>query len=74
MVSLRVMEVTAITFFFTVTEQVADLPPQEAVIVAVPSLLAVMVPLFTDATLELDEVHVTVLSVALLGLTVAVIV
>ena len=69
---LRVMPVTATVPFLTVTEQVADLPPAEAVIVAEPSATAVTFPPLTVATdvFELDQV--TVLSVAFEGATVAV--
>ena len=66
------MDVTATTFLLTVTEHVADLSPAVAVMVAVPSLMAVTRP---DASTVATEVfvllHVTVLSVALSGLTVA---
>ena len=68
------MEVTLTTFLFTVTVHVADLTPAFAVMVAVPSLIPFMVPLLTVAIDALDEVQVTLLSVASSGLTVAVIV
>ena len=59
----------------TVSLQLAVLSPAFAVMVAVPSALAVTSPLLeTVATAVFDEVHVTVLSVALAGETVAVIV
>ena len=62
------------TFFSTVTLQVAVLSPAFAVMVAVPSLTAVILPPSTVATAVSDDDHVTVLSVASSGLTVAVIV
>ena len=66
------MDVTSIIAFFTVTVQVALLPSAEAVIVAVPSLMAVTIPLFeTVAMAELELVHEIVLSVASDGDTVA---
>ena len=43
-----------------------------AVMVAVPTPIAFTTPLFTVATELFEVVHVTVLSVALLGVTVAV--
>ena len=59
--------------YLTVTVQVLVLPLEVfAVIVAVPSATAVTVPPDTFATLSLLDVHVTVLSVALDGETVAV--
>lgn len=60
---------------FTVIEHVAVLPPSAVltVIVAEPTLLAVIVPSeATEATSELLDVHVTSLFVAFEGLTVAV--
>ena len=63
----RTTEVTATTFLLTVTEQVADLPPAVAVIVAVPSATAVTVPLLTVATDWLDVDQLTALFVALDG-------
>ena len=66
----KVTEVTAIGL--TVIKHVAVLPPADAVIVAEPTLSAVTLPSETVATLTLEVVHVTVLSVALDGLTVAV--
>ena len=69
---LRDMDSTGTTFFFTVTAQVADLPPQEAVIVAVPSFRVVTRPSATVATFSLLLLQVTVLSVASSGFTVAV--
>ena len=68
----RVMEVTSTKPFLTVTLQVAVLSPALAVMVAVPSLTAVILPSSTVATSVLSEVQVTALSVALSGLTVAV--
>ena len=56
----------------TVTAQAADSSPAWAVMVAVPAATAVTVPLSTVATAALLVVQVTVLSVALSGLTVAV--
>ena len=57
----------------TVTAQVADFSPALAVIVAVPAFTAVTLPLeSTVATDVFDELQLTVLSVALDGLTVAV--
>ena len=56
----------------TVTSQVAVLPLAVAVIVAVPTAIALTVPLSTVATEELELDQVTVLSVALWGPTVAV--
>ena len=56
----------------TVTGQVADLPPAVAVIVAVPSFKAFTVPLLTVTTVWSELDHVTVLSVAKIGVTVAV--
>ena len=61
-----------ISFAVTVTGQVAVLSPALAVIVAVPALTAVTLPLpSTVATLLSEDVHVTFLSVALSGATVA---
>ena len=56
----------------TVTLHLADLSPAFAVMTAVPALIPFTLPLFTVATAVLEEVQVTVLSVALSGLTVAV--
>ena len=57
----------------TVTVQVAFCPPEAvAVIIAVPGPTAVTLPPETVATEALEVVHVTVLLVALDGLTVAV--
>ena len=67
----RVIDVTATTFVETFTVQVADLPPALAVIVAVPSLMAVTVPEFTLATEALDEAQVTPSYSASFGRTVA---
>ena len=56
----------------TVTSQVAVLSPALAVIVTLPTLIALTTPLLsTVAMLASDVDHVTVLSVALLGSTVA---
>ena len=53
--------VVAICFAFTVTEHVADLPPAEAVMVALPTALMVTVPLAsTVATFASDEDHAIV--------------
>ena len=68
----RVMPVVGITFALTVISQVADTSPAFAVIVALPALSAVTTPLATVATVSSDDVHVTVLSVASSGVTVAV--
>ena len=69
----NVTDSTAMTFFLTVTEQVAVLSPALAVMVAVPSATAVTLPFAsTVATEVLSELHVTVLFVALSGFTVAV--
>ena len=67
---VRVMLLTGVGI--TVIEQVAVLSPAFAVMVAVPNFLAVTTPLETVATVASDVVQVTVLSVASLGLTVAV--
>ena len=56
----------------TVTLQVALLPPQLAVMVAVPGAFAVIFPSETVTTLESLVFHVTVLFAASLGETVAV--
>ena len=56
----------------TVTSQVADLSPALAVIVAEPTFTAVTTPSLTVAMLASDVDHVTVLSVASDGETVAV--
>ena len=56
----------------TVTLHLADLLPAFAVMTAVPALIPLTLPSLTVATEVLEEVHVTVLSVALSGLTVAV--
>ena len=66
------MDVTATTFLLTVTEHVADLSPALAVMAAVPSAMAVTRPDASTVAMEVFELlHVTVLSVALSGLTVA---
>ena len=57
---------------FTVTVQFALLPFAVAVTVAVPSFNAVITPFSTDTTPDGATVHVTVLSVALSGASVAV--
>ena len=67
-----VTEVTAMKGFSTVTEQVADLLPALAVMVALPAWTALRRPPVTVTTPSLEEFQVTVLSVALPGLTVAV--
>ena len=68
-------EVGTFIISFTVMVDVAVLPlTVVAVILAVPALTAVTLPLFTVATLLLLLDHLTVLSVASVGLTVAVIV
>ena len=60
------------TIIFTKTVQVAVLSPAFAVIAAVPSCRAVTLPFWsTVATEGLLEVHVTVLSGAFQGKTVA---
>lgn len=56
----------------TITTHFAVQFPDFAVIVAVPDCLAVIFPSATVATDTSDELHATVLSVALAGLTVAV--
>ena len=69
----RVTLVTAITFFETEITQVAVLSPALAVMMAEPSLIAFTLPvLSTVATSLLLLLHVTVLSVASTGSTVAV--
>ena len=72
LVLFKLIPVTATVALETVTVQVADLFPAFAVIVAVPAPTAVTLPPLTVATFVLLLLHVTVLSVALLGLTVAV--
>jgi len=68
----NVTDVTATTFLLTVTAQVAVLSPAAAVMVAEPSATAVTIPEDdTVATEGFELLHVTVLSVALSGLTVA---
>ena len=67
-----VTEVTATNGFSTVTEQVADFPPAWAVMVALPAWTALRRPPLTVTTPSSDDFQVTVLSVALPGLTVAV--
>ena len=69
---LRVIEVTAITFAFTVTLHVAVLSPAFAVMTADPAFSAVTLPFSTVATVASDVLQVTVLSVASSGFTVAV--
>ena len=56
----------------TVTATDADLPPAVAVMVAVPAFTPVTLPSATVATAVSEDFQVTVLSVALPGLTVAV--
>ena len=65
----RVTEVTGVAT--TVTAQVAALSPALAVMVAEPTFLAVTTPLLTVATEASEVVQVTVLSVALSGVTIA---
>ena len=67
----RVIDVTDTSLAETLTVQVEDLPPALAVIVALPSLMAVTVPEFTLATEALDEVQVTPSYSASFGRTVA---
>ena len=68
----RVMEVTGMIFALTVMAHVADFSPAVAVMVTLPAFSAFTLPSVTVATVASDEVQVTVLSVALSGLTVAV--
>ncbi len=71
-VSLSVMPVASTVVEMTVTLQEADTFPQEAVRIAVPAEIALTVPqLSTVATDGFEDVQVTVLSVALSGVTVA---
>ena len=70
LVLFRLTEVTGVAT--TVIVQVADFSPAFAVMVAEPTSLAVTTPLLTVATEASEELQVTVLSVALSGLTVAV--
>ena len=57
----------------TVTSTLAFLPPAVAVIVALPAFTPVTLPVLSTVATEVSEdVHDTVLSVALPGLTVAV--
>ena len=56
----------------TLIVQVAVLSPAFAVMVALPTLIAFTIPFSTVATDGMDELHVTALSVASDGLTVAV--
>ena len=67
----RVIDVTDTTLVETFTVQVEDLPPALAVIVAVPSLMAVTVPEFTLATEALDDAQITLSYSASFGRTVA---
>ena len=70
---LRAIPDTATTFLATVTTQVAVLSPALAVMVAVPTATAVTLPeASTVATAVFEELHVTVLSAASSGVTVAV--
>ena len=66
----KVTEVTSVAT--TVTWHVAVLLPALAVMVAVPTFFAITTPFETVAIVWSEELHVTVLSVALDGLTVAV--
>ena len=70
LVLLRVTLVTGVAI--TVIEHVALWSPALAVMMAVPTLMAVTTPLFTVTTDASEVVQVTVLSVASSGLTVAV--
>ena len=66
------LRLTPVTGTVTVTAQVADLLPAVAVIVAVPPALAVTLPLASTVATDVSLLdQVTVLSVALLGSTVA---
>ena len=69
-VLFSVTEVTSVAT--TVIWHVAVLSPAFAVMVAVPTFFAVTTPFETVATVWSDVVHVTVLSVASSGFTVAV--
>ena len=70
---LRSTPDTGMTISTTVTVQVSLLPPQKAVIVAVPALNAVTLPLLSTVAISvLEDFQVTDLSVELAGLTVAV--
>ena len=72
LVRFRLIPSTGITFFSTVTSQVAVFSPALAVMVAVPTATAVTLPVAsTVATAALAELQVTVLSVASAGVTVA---
>ncbi len=69
-ISLSEMAVASILTIGTVQE--SETFPQEAVTVAVPAAIALTVPqLSTVATDGFEDVQVTVLSVALSGVTVA---
>ena len=70
----RVTSVTGYTFALTVTEHVAIFPPSSdfTVIVALPGLIAVTTPSFTDATDELLDDHITFWFSAFEGDTVAI--
>jgi hypothetical protein len=70
----RVTSVTGYTFALTVTEHVAIFPPSSdfTVIVALPGLIAVTTPSFTDATDELLDDHSTFWFSAFEGDTVAI--
>ena len=65
---------TTILEALTVTAQVAVLSPSlvVTVILAVPAATAVTLPSSTVATLELSDIHLTLLSAASVGVTVAV--
>ena len=67
----RVMEVAGISFFSTVTTQVASFSPALAVMVALPGATAFTWPSVTVATEASDELQVTLGSVASAGRTVA---
>ena len=67
----RVIDVTDTTLVETFTVQVEDLPPALAVIVVMPSLMAVTVPEFTLATEAFDEAQITPSYSASFGRTVA---
>ena len=68
----KITPVTSITFGAMDTEQIANLPPASALIAAVPAFTAVTLPAgSTFASVGASDVHVTVLSVAFSGRTVA---
>ena len=72
MASSVLSKVTDVTGVVTVTLQLASFPTASAVMIASPSATAVTEPSLTTATFSLLEDHVTVLSVASSGRTVAV--